>query len=191
MGMDMLTETWKEIAGYNGLYQISTWGRIKSYKRSPNGKILSYKNSKGSYLRCNLSIGEHSTTMLIHRLVYITFVGNIPKGMDIDHIDGNKQNNHLDNLQCVSRKEHIRKTIRQNPDTIKGLLRHNQITKIKAVEQWSMDGCLINVFPSFKAASIKTGICERNIAQVANKTEYKPGKVRKQAGGYIWKLKEK
>lgn len=185
----MSAEVWKNVAGFDGLYQVSTCGKVKSFKQSSKGRVLSSKNSKGGYLRCNLSMDDKKFTVLIHRLVYLTFVGAIPKGMDIDHIDGDKQNNHLSNLQCISRKEHIKKTIIQNPNAIKGLIRHNQVTKIKAVEQWSIDGKFISEFPSFKIASMETGICERNIAQVANKEEYKPGKVRKQAGGYVWKLK--
>ena len=70
------------------------------------------------------------------------------------------------------------------------MVKYNTETKIKDVEQWSLGGEYIATFRGFKAAAQATGICMRNIAQVANGEEYKPGKMRKQAGGYVWRIKE-
>mgnify|MGYP002576539906 CR=1 FL=1 len=124
-------------------------------------------------------------TYLLHRLVYEAFYGTIPVGMEIHHKDGDKQNNCISNLQCVTISTHHAIT----PINYHGMVKYNTETKLKAVEQWTLEGEYVATFNSFKIASQKTGICERNIAQVANKEEYKHGKVRKQAGGYVWKLK--
>lgn len=97
---------------------VSKNGLVYRYdKRKDKLKLLSQcackQNSK--YMRVGV-IDSHDNKMhsvKVHRLVYMTFVGEIPEGMQIDHIDGDKSNNNLDNLRCVSPKENS-----NNPNTI-------------------------------------------------------------------------
>lgn len=183
-------EIWKDISGYEGIYRISNMGRILSFQVDKSGKIRKLNNSKGDYIRVILCKTGIKCSFLLHRLVYESFNGVIPNGMEIDHIDGNKLNNRVSNLQCVSTAMHHRKTQKEHPNLCSGIVKYNTYDKLRIVEQWSLDGNYIAEFPSAKVASVLTGICSRNILLVANKEEYSPGKVRKQAGGFIWKFKE-
>lgn len=184
----MTMEIWKDVVGFEGYYEISSLGRLKSYVRNSKGVIRSLKNGTSDYIRVPLMANGVKKTALLHRLVYEAFVGPIAPGMEIHHKDGNRQNNSVSNLHCLSKKAHHIETMRQSPNLTKGMVRYNTLTKVKAVEQFTLSGEYVAQYPCFKAAALATGICERNIAQVANGEEYKPGKVRKQAGGFIWKL---
>ena len=134
------------------------------------------------------------------------FIGEIPKGYHVHHKDGNKQNNRVDNLEILSPKEHSLETVRLNPNYLDGMIAYNKnrfiggdrknyfkaerkrFTKGK-IFQYSLDGEFINSFYTAVDASRETGVCERNILQVANKEPFnKNGAIRKQAGGYIWKF---
>lgn len=187
--MDPNSEIWKDIPSFEGVYQISNFGRLKSFKKDKKGYILSNINKKKDYLRVVLRYREKYITKLMHRLVYEVFVSDIPPKFDIDHINGDKQNNCIWNLQCLSKKQHSKKTIENNPNAILKMNYYN-ISRAKAICQLLPDGRLIDNFNSIREASLKTGVCERNIYQVASSSEYKPGKVRSQAGGYKWKYKE-
>ncbi|GAY30719.1 Uncharacterised protein [Prevotella sp. MGM2] len=184
----MAMEIWKAVVGFEGYYEISSLGRLKSYVRNSKGVIRSLKNGTSDYIRISLMANGAKKTALLHRLVYEAFVGPIAPGMEIHHKDGNRQNNCISNLQCLSKKAHHVETIRKSPTITKGIVEYNTLTKIKAVAQYTLDGIFVAKYPSIKAAAHATGICERNIAQVANREEYKSGKVRKQAGGFNWEI---
>jgi hypothetical protein len=67
---------------------------------------------------------------------------------------------------------------------------YNKFVRPKIIEQLSFDGSILAEYPNSEEAKKATGVCHRNILQVANQTEYKPGKTRKQAGGYVWRFKD-
>lgn len=106
------------------------------------------------------------------------------------HIDGNKQNNLVTNLKIVHPSEHRKETAKMFPQVKTGIIRYNQYERPKTIYMYDTNGNYLASFPNAMAASIITGICSRNILQVANKNEYKPGRVRKTAGGFIWKFEE-
>lgn len=96
-------EIWKDIIGYKGIYFVSNEGRIKSNKHS---KILSPNKSRNQrYCRVKLYNKGYFKRFPVHRLVMIAFIGNVPKGKQINHIDGNKYNNNLCNLEYCTPKE--------------------------------------------------------------------------------------
>ena len=96
-------EIWKDIEGFEGRYQISSWGRV----RNKDGMILKpYMNNKG-YFKISLQEGRKAIKKRIHRLVAIAFVPN-PKNLpQVNHMDGNKQNNSYTNLEWVTNKENL------------------------------------------------------------------------------------
>ena len=98
----MKTKEWKVLIKYPN-YLISEYGEIKNRW---NGKIIKPTISKKGYLRIDLSYNKH---IPVHKLVYETFVGKINKNLVIDHIDGNRINNHYSNLQQITSKENTRK----------------------------------------------------------------------------------
>ena len=93
-------EVWKPTF-YSDKYEVSSLGKVRRI-----GKIDCLKinyDSTGGYGRVN--IGK---SMVVHKIVALTFIGNRPDGMDINHIDGDKKNNSIDNLQFVTRSENCR-----------------------------------------------------------------------------------
>lgn len=118
-----MNEEWKDIPGYEGLYQASTFGRI----RTCAGKVTSNtrfshrvwkqrimkqkctKNGKGRYdYRIELWKDKGHRTWLVSRLVAITWCNGYKEGMTINHIDGNPKNNNADNLEWVSLADNIK-----------------------------------------------------------------------------------
>jgi hypothetical protein len=116
-------EIWMDIKGYEGMYQVSNLGSVKSLDRKvPHKKskfltirqrILSPSLSGNGYYTVCLS-GNGEKPKCIHHLVASTFLGHIVKGYDyvIDHIDNNKLNNQVDNLNIIRNRENSSKTIR-------------------------------------------------------------------------------
>ena len=99
-----IMEQWKDIEGYEGIYQISSHGRVRSFK---NGKIKIMKpriNDKGYNTACLRKDGK-SKYKLVHRLVAEAFIPNNDGKPYVNHIDGNKLNNNINNLEWVTPSE--------------------------------------------------------------------------------------
>jgi len=117
-----MKEIWKDIKGYEGYYQVSTLGRVKSLdrivlakdKRKINykGKILKLLTAR-KYISVSLNKSGEFKSPSVHRIVAETFIDNPLLKQEVNHMDGNKYNNHVDNLEWCTRKEnddHARKT---------------------------------------------------------------------------------
>lgn len=94
-----MKETWIDVKGYEGLYKVSNYGRVKS-----NRKILKNRNHTSGYLQVNLSKRGHSENKYIHRLVAEAFIDNPNNFSEVNHKDENKLNNRVDNLEWCSRQ---------------------------------------------------------------------------------------
>lgn len=118
------TEIWKDIKGYEGLYQVSNYGRVKgldrfdNLNRSVKGIILKACIVGNGYHGVNLCNGK-SKSYVIHRLVAMAFLNHKPSEckLVIDHIDFNRINNHLSNLRIITnRKNTNRKHLKSTSD---------------------------------------------------------------------------
>ena len=99
-------EIWKDIVGYEGKYEISNKGNVKtlSYKRTGKERLLSERITAG-YNRVALYNDGEISNKLVHRLVAEHFIPNPNNYKEVNHIDGNKLNNHFENLEWVSAKQ--------------------------------------------------------------------------------------
>lgn len=103
--METIDEIWKDIPEYEGKYQASNLGRIRSLHYEGHNEIRVLKQQKrNNYWRISLYIGHSGKVHTVSRLVWVTFNGKIPKGMQVNHIDENTDNNCLWNLNLMSAK---------------------------------------------------------------------------------------
>lgn len=112
----MPEEIWKPIKGFEGLYEVSNLGRCKSLPRHSvkAERIIKSAPNKGGYLQfCLRKNGDgRQYKPTVHRVVWVAFNGEIPEGLEINHIDGVKANNHLDNLEVVTPSENMQHALR-------------------------------------------------------------------------------
>jgi len=115
----MEEEIWKDIAGYEGLYQVSSFGNIKSFWYG-NGRLLKPSPDMGGYLRFSPCKNGIKAYLSVHVLVASAFNGFIPNGIGyvVNHIDGNRSNNHSSNLEGVSHRDNISTCFRSNRDVL-------------------------------------------------------------------------
>ena len=96
-------EIWKDIKGYEGLYQVSSKGRIKNR----HGKLRKLNNLNG-YQTIYLYKNNKGKNKYVHRLVAQAFIDNYSENLDVNHKDFNRSNNNVENLECVTRGENFR-----------------------------------------------------------------------------------
>lgn len=144
-------EEWRDIKGYEGLYQVSNEGRVWSIK---NNIWLKPIDTHG-YYRVSLFKGGKYSKSFIHRLVYEAFVGEIPNEMQINHKDENIKNNCVWNLELLTPKENINYGDRNKKVGEK---------LSKQVYKYDLENNLIAIYPSVACAAKEnklkgSGIC--------------------------------
>ena len=107
-------ENWKDVLGYEGTYQVSDLGNVRSLDRVDSkrkGRILKPTSDGRRYLHVCLSLNGKQTTKKVHQLVAVAFLNHKPCGykLVIDHIDNDTFNNKLENLQLISQRENSSK----------------------------------------------------------------------------------
>lgn len=124
-GKIKMNEIWKEVVGFQGLYQVSDFGRVKSlnYRNTRQQKILKdiigpHKHNNRIYKQhyVHLSNGVERKQYFVSRLGWQAFNGLIPNGYEIDHINNNPQDNRLENLQCITKSQNNRKRFIDNKE---------------------------------------------------------------------------
>ena len=204
-----MEEIWKDIKNYEGLYQVSNLGDVKTLDKhytSANGgtrhikEHVLYKgiNHKGYYVVTLCKDGKRAQKF-IHRIVAETFIQNTDNKPQVDHIDGDKKNNYVGNLRWVSNKENC-----NNPNTnyknrrphteewkqkmsakMRGKTRPKHVVKAvqeshyKKVGKYK-NGCLIKTYKSITEASIDVGVTASAISNSIKRN----GNCR----GYKWRL---
>lgn len=136
-----MSEIWKDIQNYNGLYQISNLGRI----RNKSNKIMHTKPSKDGYVRILLFKDGKYKSHYVHILVAKAFIPNPTNKAEVNHIDANKSNNCVSNLEWVTRSENhyhaVKMGLKPICPTIGKFGKDNPSSK--PVYQYSLDGSFI------------------------------------------------
>ena len=191
-------EIWKPVVGYEGLYECSNLGNIRSlnYRHTNTIKNLSLSLNKDGYVQVKLWKNCKGKVLAVHRLVAEAFVPNPNNKPQIDHINTDKTNNTVflnedgsvnyekTNLRWVTKKENI-----NNPLTIKHLSEtkignENAKSIYRAVLQYTKDGKLIKEWTSMNSAARELKISRSGICDCCN------GRNRcKSYVGYVWRYK--
>lgn len=189
-----MVEIWRDIKDYEGLYQVSNLGRVKSLERlvkSKNGyrvvreRIIKTSNNNSGYETVSLVRKGKYKTYLVHRLVAMAFPDLVDwtedaKGkpfdeLQVNHKDENKTNNCVDNLEwCgISYNQNYGTSSEKKKERLG-----------KKVQQYTKEMVFVAEYPSIKEAARQTGLDEWNIGSCC-KGKYGC----KTVGGYIWKYK--
>ena len=175
----MKKEYWKPVVGYEGLYEVSNWGRVKSlnYNHTGKGKILKQNQIMNGYKSVMLCKDGKRKNYLVHRLVAEAFIPNPDNLPQVNHKDENKTNNNVDNLEwCDAKYNH-------NYGTINERISKSQINgkRSKIVIQYNLDGTFVREWPS-------TMECGRNGYDQSSVADCCRGKL-KTYKGFLWEYK--
>lgn len=164
----MVNEIWRDVKGYEGLYQVSNLGKIKS----KNG-ILHLNTNTYGYKHITLSKGNTRKTVVVHKLVATAFVANPLNKPQVNHKDGNKENNTANNLEWVTQTENNRHAINAH------------LRKVKKVRLVDENNNTIKEFNNRMEINDYLGryVCQDLITRCCNNR-------RKTAYGHIWRYAE-
>ena len=171
-------EEWKDVVGFEGLYKVSSMGRMASMNKIVNHwrgsrtikpTLLSFSVNKQGYYQTNLTKNHQRFYILVHRIVAEAFISNIENKPAIDHIDRNKLNNNVSNLRWCSLSENM-----HNPNTVEHCrsINHPERPENYVPVVALINGVLIKQYPSIKDA-VKDGFVHCAIVNVCagrNKT---------------------
>lgn len=163
-------EIWKDIPGYEGIYQVSTSGRVKSLKFGKERILKPIRNNCG-YLQVELCKNGECKRFYVHRLVAQVFLPNPNNLPEVNHIDEDKINNRVENLEFCDRIYNINYGTRTDKYS-------------KPVLQFNKDGTFIREWKSVKDV-------ERNLGYIHQNISYCCVGRYKTAYGYVWKYKER
>ena len=184
-----MEEIWKDIKEYEGLYQVSNLGKIRSLPRKTNnqycnGLIMKPHNSFG-YLKLQLNKNGKYKWFFVHRLVAQAFLNNYSDELQVNHINGIKNDNKICNLEMVTASQNQLHSYRvlKNTPPMKNHFGKNHVAAVK-INQYELSGKFIKTWDSIIEASQKLDI---NGSCICNNCKDR----RKTAGGFIWKYANK
>jgi hypothetical protein len=188
--MNDIDENWKDIDGYEGRYQVSNLGRIKSlnYIKSKKTKIIKCNRDNDGYYSVVLYKNVKPKRYKIHRLVALMFIENPYNKPQVNHIDACKWNNNVNNLEWCTAKENLRHAwnmglMEKSRDAFRKYGGKNATLILsKSVMQFTKDGIFVAEYSSMAEARKQTRILQSCISACCRKKH-------KTAGGYIWKFK--
>ena len=178
-------EEWKPVKNYEQYYEVSSLGRIRSLDRKTifkdgrvrqfYGKVLIINTVNNSgYLTVSLHDRGKSKTFLVHRIVAEAFVENPNQYTEVNHIDQNKKNNRVENLEWCTNKENVN----HGNEIERGAKKQR-----RNFVQLDMDGNLVKVWSGFKKMQRETGVQRKSVYEccVGKRDSYM---------GYKWKYAE-
>lgn len=181
-----MNEKWYPIKEFEGLYEISNLSNIRSLPRNGtinNKKILKQTIDKNGYHTVTLHKNNKTKIFKVHRLMGINFIPNYENKSQINHIDGNKSNNLIENLEWCTPKENIRHSCRTGLTKINYQQIYDMHNKNKKpINQYNLYGNYIKTWESAREIENKLNIKNSNICNCCKEKN-------KTAGGYIWKYK--
>ena len=189
----MINEIWKSIKDYEGLYEVSSIGRVRSLdhfrKNGTNGylqkgKILKPSITGDGYWCVALSKNGKAKNFKIHRLMAVAFFDNFNNKLVINHKDGDKLNNVISNLELCTQSHNIKEAIRlgtKKPPCLGKFGKEHH--RSKAINQYDLQGNFIREWECSMQVQRELGISQNGVIQCCKER-------RKTAGGFVWKYKK-
>ena len=176
----MLKEIWKDVVGYEALYQVSNLGRVRSKNRldgsgnKRKGMVRKLNPQKDGYIHVNLCKSGKVKHIGVHRLVAQAFIPNPQNKPQVNHIDGDKANNHLSNLEWSTRSENMIHALKiglvgdfKGSGNIKAKLKENQVMEIRRLRKSDPKKY------THKKLGEMFGVTSANISDIVNRKSWK------------------
>ena len=169
-----MTEIWKDVPEYEGLYQVSNLGRVVSLRKN---KILTPKKNWDGYFRIQLWRYNQNVYIGIHRLIAEAFIPNPKNKPYINHKNGIKTDNRVENLEWCTQLENIKHAIKMG---LKKPCPKNWRVSSKPIVQLTLNGEFVKEYPSQMEVERVLGINHSNVSAACK------GKI-KTLKGYVWR----
>lgn len=167
-----LIEVWKDIQRFEGHYQVSSFGQIKSLPRYRKqrlgclalikGRIMSLKTTNCGYKTVNLCKDDVTIHPSVHRLVASAFIPNLDNKPTVNHIDADKNNNKVSNLEWSSKSEQMQHAVKNNLLEVRGSPKYTKEFKKKVLNYYIENNI------SIQKLSIMFGISNRTAGRIVN-----------------------
>jgi hypothetical protein len=166
---DAPEEEWRDVLGFEELYQVSNLGKVRTIK---NGEAeMSQQENRNGYMTVHLRNKGVERRAMVHRLVAEAFISNPDELRDVNHKNGDKSDNRVENLEWVSHSDNMTHSFRELGENVRHIV------------QLSLDGVLIDRWNSITEAAEATGICRTDIGACCRGE-------RTMAGAFEWKYEE-
>lgn len=175
-----MKEVWKDVVGYEGLYEVSDLGNVRSTKRG-NLKNLYLKSHNRGYLQVELFKDGKSKMLMVHRIVAQAFIKNADGFPQVNHKDENKTNNRVDNLEWCTGSYNICAYYKNHPDFFKNRksVQKRKRRIGKAINQYTLDGDFVASWSDSREVEIQNKWSAWSIQECCRGN-------RKKAYGYTW-----
>ena len=173
---ELAREEWRDVENYEGKYQISNLGRLRSFARSVEPLIFAPHYDKDGYIMYGLRRNGKIYTKKAHRLVASAFIPNKDNLPQINHIDEDKTNNRVSNLEWCSHLYNNRYGTKRQRISFYAMYRGHTLRKVR---QYTKDGLFVKEHISSRMAERETNIKHQNIIETCRGGQT-------QSGGYLW-----
>lgn len=186
-----MEEVWKDVQGFEGIYQVSNLGRVRSLDRYVEcvdsfrhykGKIMKQDKKKNGYMQICLRRQQVHKQVLVHRLVADAFIPNVDNLPEVNHKDENKENNCVENLEWCT-QAYNNSYGEGHKQRSKNAIKYAIQKQSMPVLQYSLEGKLLAEYYSATEAARKNNCRQGGISECCNGRQ-------KTAYGYVWKYKE-
>ena len=173
---ELAKEEWRDVENYEGKYQISNLGRLRSFARSVEPLIFAPHYDKDGYIMYGLRRNGKTYTKKAHRLVASAFIPNKDNLPQINHIDEDKTNNRVSNLEWCSHLYNNRYGTKRQRISFYAMYQGHSLRKVR---QYTKDGLFVKEHISSRMAERETNIKHQNIIETCRGGQT-------QSGGYLW-----